>query len=298
VAFLLALLPCFLFGTQQLIMGAWPARPRRQNVAVLAGAGVVSVVAAPLTGGAWSLHATFWGVLSGVLWATALVFTLRAFQSWGVSRTMPLNASGQIIINALAGIILLGEWRAPGAMPLGRDGSRGDHRWRCLVLVAGEGRWVRAHPGPAPRGADLLDHLFRALRHLPLHAAPGGRLLLRRRWPHGNRAAAGGRGVHRHPAARGAACRRGLHPQRHRWRSVGRWQRHLAAVDLDGRCGHLTRAVSARLRHLLGGRHHPAWGRPGPGGRPSPPRLASPLPWSASSCSPWPPHARCRVRLS
>ncbi|ETJ06403.1 GRP family sugar transporter [Actinomyces urogenitalis] len=154
MAFLLALLPCFLFGTQQLIMGAWPARPRRQNVAVLAGAGVVSVVAAPLTGGAWSLHATFWGVLSGVLWATALVFTLRAFQSWGVSRTMPLNASGQIIINALAGIILLGEWRAPGAMPLGLTA--------LVAIIAGAAScsWQEKGAGSGPTPAQHREGLI------------------------------------------------------------------------------------------------------------------------------------------
>ncbi|MDY3678817.1 MAG: GRP family sugar transporter [Actinomyces urogenitalis] len=157
MAFLLALLPCFLFGTQQLLMAARPALPRRQNVAVLVGAGIVSLVAAPLTGGVWTWHATFWGVLAGVLWATALVFSLRAFQSWGVSRTMPINSSGQIIINALAGIALLGEWRAPGAMPLGVTA--------LVVIIAGAAScsWQEKGAGSGPTPAQHREGLVTSI---------------------------------------------------------------------------------------------------------------------------------------
>lgn len=119
MAFLIALIPTVLFSAEQLLMGAFPTGPRRQNVAVLAGGGLVSVIASPMLGGGWSARALALGVVAGLAWSGGQVLILRAFQSWGVSRSMPVIASGQIILNALAGIALLGEWRAPGALPLG-----------------------------------------------------------------------------------------------------------------------------------------------------------------------------------
>lgn len=119
MAFLIALIPTILFSVEQLLMGAFPTGPRRQNTAVLAGGGLISVLASPMLGGGWSLRGLLLGVLAGLAWSCGQVLILRAFQSWGVSRSMPVIASGQIILNALAGITLLGEWRAPGALPLG-----------------------------------------------------------------------------------------------------------------------------------------------------------------------------------
>lgn len=119
MAFLIALIPTVLFSAEQLLMAAFPTGPRRQNVAVLAGAGLVSLAASPIMGAHLGWRSLVLGVVAGLAWSGGQVMILRAFQSWGVSRSMPVIASGQIILNALAGIALLGEWRAPGALPLG-----------------------------------------------------------------------------------------------------------------------------------------------------------------------------------
>lgn len=151
-----ALLPSILYGSQQLLMGAYPAGPRRQNVAVLVGAGIISLLAASVVGGAWSGRALLWGVLSGVLWSGGQVYILRGFQSWGVSRTMPFIASGQITLNALVGVLLLGEWRAPGALPLGLTALAAIMGGAAACAYQERGG---AGPTPAQRRAGILASL-------------------------------------------------------------------------------------------------------------------------------------------
>lgn len=116
---LLALLPSLLFGAMGLVLGAWPTDQRRQNLWTLIGAAAISVAAAPVVGGVWSVKATLLGVLSGLMWSCGQILVLRGFAAWGVSRTMPVTTALQLVLNGVIGIIAFGEWRAPGAMPLG-----------------------------------------------------------------------------------------------------------------------------------------------------------------------------------
>ena len=53
------------------------------------------------------------------MWAGGQVLMLRAYNYWGVGLTMPVTTALQLVLNAVLGIILFSEWRAPGAMPLG-----------------------------------------------------------------------------------------------------------------------------------------------------------------------------------
>ena len=114
---LIALLPSLLWGAMALLNAAFPAEPRRQNTFVIAGGGAASLLTSPLTGATWSLHSLAWGLLSGLLWSIGIIFLLKGFQTWGTSRTMPLTAALQLTLNGLIGVVLLGEWRAPGAPP-------------------------------------------------------------------------------------------------------------------------------------------------------------------------------------
>lgn len=114
-----ALVPSLLFGALSLLLGAFPTDTRRQNTAVMVGAGVVSLVCSVSLGVPWSSRATVWGAVCGLMWTGGQVFVLRAFRAWGVSRTMPLTTALQLLLNATLGVSLFGEWRAPGALALG-----------------------------------------------------------------------------------------------------------------------------------------------------------------------------------
>jgi len=129
-----------------LLNAAFPAEPRRQNTFVIAGGGAASLLTSPLTGATWSLHSLAWGLLSGLLWSIGIIFLLKGFQAWGASRTMPLTAALQLTLNGLIGVVLLGEWRAPGAMALGMGAV-------ALVIAGGTaGTWQEGGGvGPSPR---------------------------------------------------------------------------------------------------------------------------------------------------
>ncbi|WP_084355441.1 GRP family sugar transporter [Actinomyces radicidentis] len=156
----IAFLPSLLFGVMALTIGAFPADARRQNVAVMAGAGIVSLAVTPFLGGDWSLKATLLGILSGLMWSTGQVLVLRGFHSWGVSRTMPLTTALQLALNAAIGVALLGEWRAPGALPLGLLAL-------ALIMAGALGCSWQEHDGPGPssaaRRAGLIATVLSAL---------------------------------------------------------------------------------------------------------------------------------------
>ena len=143
---LIALLPSLLWGTMALLNAAFPTDLRRQNTFVIAGGGAASLLTSPLTGATWSLHSLAWGLLSGLLWSIGIILLLKGFQTWGASRTMPLTAALQLTLNGLIGVVLLGEWRAPGAMALGMGAV-------ALVIAGGTaGTWQEGDGvGPSPR---------------------------------------------------------------------------------------------------------------------------------------------------
>ena len=175
----IALVPSLLFGALSLLLGAFPTDIRRQNTAVMVGAGAVSLGCAAMLGSPWSLSATVWGVACGLMWTGGQVFVLWAFRAWGVSRTMPLTTALQLLLNATLGVSLFGEWRAPGALILGMVALA------LIMLGAAACSWQeRTGPGPTPaqRRAGLLataasavlygsyPSLLRAVEVPPAHA--------------------------------------------------------------------------------------------------------------------------------
>ena len=143
---LIALLPSLLWGTMALLNAAFPTDPRRQNTFVIAGGGAASLLTSPLAGAAWSPRSLVWGSLSGLLWSIGIVLVIKGFQTWGASHTMPLTTALQLALNGLIGVVLLGEWRAPGAMALGMGAV-------ALVIAGGTaGTWQEGDGvGPSPR---------------------------------------------------------------------------------------------------------------------------------------------------
>ena len=152
---LIALLPSLLWGTMALLNAAFPTDPRRQNTFVIAGGGAASLLTSPLAGAAWSPRSLVWGSLSGLLWSIGIVLVIKGFQTWGASRTMPLTTALQLALNGLIGVVLLGEWRAPGAMGLGLGAI-------VLVIAGGaagawqEGDGAGSGPGPGARRIGAL----------------------------------------------------------------------------------------------------------------------------------------------
>ena len=149
----IALVPSLLFGALSLLLGAFPTDIRRQNTAVMVGAGAVSLGCAAMLGSPWSLSATVWGVACGLMWTGGQVFVLWAFRAWGVSRTMPLTTALQLLLNATLGVSLFGEWRAPGALVLGMVALA------LIMLGAAACSWQEC-TGPGPTAAQRRDGLL------------------------------------------------------------------------------------------------------------------------------------------
>ena len=148
-----ALVPSLLFGALSLLLGAFPTDTRRQNTAVMVGAGAVSLGCATLLGAPWSLNATIWGAACGLMWTGGQVFVLRAFRAWGVSRTMPLTTALQLLLNATLGVSLFGEWRAPGSPALGAGAL-------VLIMLGAAGCSWQERAGPGPTAAQRRDGLL------------------------------------------------------------------------------------------------------------------------------------------
>lgn len=119
MSLVIGLLPAILWSGQQLLMAAFPTSIRRQNVAVMIGAGLTSLLVSLIVGGHWSARALVWGTAAGLLWSAGQLFVLPGYRAWGVSRVMPTLTAIQMTVSSVIGIAVLAEWRAPGAMPLG-----------------------------------------------------------------------------------------------------------------------------------------------------------------------------------
>ncbi|WP_167148213.1 GRP family sugar transporter [Actinomyces sp. ZJ308] len=159
-----ALVPSLLFGALSLLLGAFPTDTRRQNTAVMVGAGVVSLVCSALLGVPWSPRATVWGAACGLMWTGGQVFVLRAFRAWGVSRTMPLTTALQLLLNATLGVSLFGEWRAPGALALGSGAL-------ALIMVGAAACSWQERTGPGPTSAQRRDGLLATLASAVLYGS-------------------------------------------------------------------------------------------------------------------------------
>lgn len=106
-----ALIPTVMFAMTVLIMGYFGGNARQQNFGVTAGAGIYTLLMVPFIANQhWSMKALVVGFSLGLLWGIAQYFQVKALFSFGVSRTMPLSAGIQLILNGLIGVIVFKEW--------------------------------------------------------------------------------------------------------------------------------------------------------------------------------------------
>lgn len=117
--YLIAASPSLLFGAFSLILGRFPGADQQKVFGIFAGAFLTSLVAAPFLGATWTVQTTIIAMVSGVFAFIGLRDQTRCLRVLGVSRTMPISTGLQLVAASLVGVVLMGEWRGPGAMPVG-----------------------------------------------------------------------------------------------------------------------------------------------------------------------------------
>lgn len=117
--FLLALSPSLLFGTFSLLLGRLHGDDRQKVFGIFAGGLVAALIATPFLGAVWTPRSVLISVVSGLLVFFGLRDQTLCLRVLGVSRTMPISTGLQLVTVSLGGVLLMGEWRAPGAMPVG-----------------------------------------------------------------------------------------------------------------------------------------------------------------------------------
>lgn len=116
---LIACIPSLLFGVISPLVMKIGGDNRQQTTGQLTGAFLFASVATPFLGVTWSTEVFFIALFSGVLLGVGIQWQLKSLRSVGVSRAMPISTGAQLLGIALGGVLILGEWRGPGALPVG-----------------------------------------------------------------------------------------------------------------------------------------------------------------------------------
>ena len=116
---LLALSPSILFGSMSLLIVRFGGDNRQQTMGELGGGFLFALLATPFIGAGWTGREFAISFITGVMLGVGIQWQLKAFRSIGVSRTMPVSTGAQLVGVSLGGILLFGEWRGVGAMPVG-----------------------------------------------------------------------------------------------------------------------------------------------------------------------------------
>ncbi|MSS83770.1 multidrug DMT transporter permease [Actinomycetaceae bacterium WB03_NA08] len=116
---LVALLPSVAFGCMSLLTMKLQGDQRQQTLGMMLGGLIVALVLWPFSGGMISLHLWLIAMGCGFMLGMGIHFQIMSFHVLGVSRTMPISTASQLILMSVLGVLVLGEWRAPGALPVG-----------------------------------------------------------------------------------------------------------------------------------------------------------------------------------
>lgn len=92
---------------------------RQQTTGQLTGGFLFASAVTPFLGVSWTTPVFLISLFSGVLLGVGIQWQLKSLRSVGVSRAMPISTGAQLIGIALGGVVLMGEWRGPGALPVG-----------------------------------------------------------------------------------------------------------------------------------------------------------------------------------
>lgn len=145
LSYLFALSPSLLFGTFSLLLGRLHGDDKQKVFGIFAGGLVAALVATPFLGVHWTPKVVVVSVVSGLFMFFGLRDQTLCLRVLGVSRTMPISTGFQLVTVSLGGVILMGEWRSPGAMPVGMAA--------IALLVAGI--WLTSLREQGTEGAQL-----------------------------------------------------------------------------------------------------------------------------------------------
>lgn len=92
---------------------------RQQTMGQLTGGFLFASAATPFLGVSWTSSVFLISLFSGILLGVGIQWQLKSLRSVGVSRAMPISTGAQLLGVALGGVLLMGEWQGPGALPVG-----------------------------------------------------------------------------------------------------------------------------------------------------------------------------------
>ena len=116
---LLALVPSLILGSMSILLMYFGGTDRQKITGLLLGGFITSTIALPFLEPTWTPLSFAVSFISGVLLGWGLFDQTVCLRVLGVSRTMPISTGAQLLFMSLGGVILFGEWRGPGALPVG-----------------------------------------------------------------------------------------------------------------------------------------------------------------------------------
>ena len=119
VNLLIALVPSLLFGATSLLLMRFGGDDRQKAMGLIGGGFLFAMMTIPFNGIDTTPERFLIGMGTGVLLGMGMFYQTAGFQRIGLSRMMPISTGGQLLGMALGGVLLFGEWRGPGALPVG-----------------------------------------------------------------------------------------------------------------------------------------------------------------------------------
>lgn len=126
---LMAVIPAIAWGSIGLISGKLGGTANQQTVgmtwgALIFGIAVYGIYQPEMSGKAWII-----GIISGLFWSLGQNQQFHAMKAIGISKTVPVSTGLQLAGNALAGVILFGEWKTTRMVVIGTIAM--------IVIIAG-----------------------------------------------------------------------------------------------------------------------------------------------------------------
>ncbi|MCD8350986.1 MAG: GRP family sugar transporter [Planctomycetaceae bacterium] len=119
MSILIGLIPALAWGVMPLFVRKIGGKPTNQILGTTAGTLLAAICVQLYMHPHIPERAFFLALLSGALWVVGQVGQYTAFNSMGVSRTMPLSTGLQLIGTTLIGVLVFHEWRGTRAEVIG-----------------------------------------------------------------------------------------------------------------------------------------------------------------------------------
>lgn len=117
---LIALLPALGWGAQALVMQKIGGKFTNKNMGLVLGMLIMSIFYLFFHPMPALTSDLIWGsILSGIPWSIAMILQIKSYDYIGVSKAMPLSTGGQLVLNALVGVLFFHEWNRAIQLTLG-----------------------------------------------------------------------------------------------------------------------------------------------------------------------------------